>query len=139
MSHLRGIAYVSTAQRRLNTAELEALLAGARRLNLDSGVTGVLLYSDGNFMQYFEGNADAMQVTWDRIRGSRGHSGIIELLDETVAERNFGDWQMGFAQPTRSVLLSMSTAAWERSAAQPTQGTASGLGVLKTFWRNAQR
>ena len=52
---LRAIAYVSSATRLLSVAELETLLVTARDLNLQSSVTGVLLYGSGIFMPFFEG------------------------------------------------------------------------------------
>ena len=71
MPDLQTIAYVSTAIRLLSVAELETLLVTARDLNLQNSVTGVLLYSGGNFMQCFEGRQPAVHETYERIRSSR--------------------------------------------------------------------
>ena len=140
MSDLQAVVYVSTATQLMGVSRLESLLIESRDLNLESGVTGVLLYSDGVFMQYFEGTEAAVQVTYERIQGSRRHKGIVELLNEPVARRSFPDWQMGFAQPARSELLAMSTARWRHmvNEVQDPSATSQGLMLLHSFWENAR-
>jgi len=125
----------------MTVPQLESLLVEARDLNLESGVTGVLLYSDGTFMQYFEGSVESVRITYDRIRDSRRHKDIIEILNEPIAERNFPDWQMGFAQPVQSDLLAISTARWHRMAGETPISTAisPGLALLQRFWQSERR
>lgn len=140
-SDLRAIVYVSTATRLLSLAQLETLLFEARDLNSQNSVTGVLLYSDGDFMQCVEGPQQAVEETYERIRSSRKHSNIIELLDEKIDVRGFPDWQMGFSRATRSEWLTLSNARWERltidSLGSPT--TSSGSALLQNFWKHAQK
>ena len=114
MRKFRSIVYVSTALMPMEAAPLEELLVEARALNHESAVTGVLLCNDGNFMQYFEGSSDAVKATWDRIRLSRRHTGVIQLLDESIGRRCFGGWLMGFGRATDSDLLTLSSAEWGR-------------------------
>jgi hypothetical protein len=138
---LRSIVYVSSAVQPFGTAELEALLVDARDLNLQNGITGVLLYSDGGFMQCFEGTDDAMAGTYRRILDSKRHTQITELLNEPVAQRSFSAWQMGLAHATTSDLLRLSTASWrlvDASQADPA-GAAPGLALLKIFWSLARQ
>src|SRR5688500_16501644 len=141
MSDLRAIVYVSSATQLMSVPQLESLLVVARGLNLESAVTGVLLYSDGNFMQYFEGSEESVRVTYERIRASRRHKDIIEILNERVAQRNFPDWQMGFAQPTQSELRALSTAGWRSMAGEApgSSDTSPGLALLQDFWKRARR
>lgn len=141
MSDLRAIAYVSSATYLMAVPQLESLLVVARNLNLESSVTGVLLYSDGNFMQYFEGSEGAVSITYERIRSSRRHKGIIALMNERIVERSFPDWHMGFAQPTQSELLSLSTARWQSMAGEApgSLATSPGLALLRGFWKDARR
>ena len=124
----------------MSVPQLESLLLVARGLNLEDAVTGVLLYSDGNFMQYFEGSEESVRVTYERIRASRQHKDIIEILSERVAQRSFPDWQMGFAQPTQSELLALSTARWQSMAVEAPGSSAisPGLALLQDFWKRAR-
>jgi hypothetical protein len=141
MSSLRSVVYVSAAHRPLTVAELESLLKSAREANLRNGITGVLLYDDGNFMQCLEGPEAAVEETYARIRASRQHHGIFELMNERVAQRSFEDWDMGLARANRSELLALSTANWRARTGESAGATAptSGLGLLLGFWQRARR
>ncbi len=119
----------------MSEAQLEALLLEARRLNLETDVTGVLLYGDGNFMQCFEGTPEAMDVTYDRIKASRTHTGIIEMIDEEVDARSFQDWRMGFTRITKSEMLSIASAQWEHHVGDASPADSYGMALLKQFWR----
>lgn len=136
MSKFRSIVYVSTALMPMEAAPLEELLVQARALNHACAVTGVLLSNDGNFMQYFEGSHNAVQATWDRIRLSRRHTGIIQLLDESIGRRCFGEWLMGFGRATDSDLLTLSTADWGRTSKMKSSESSAGLELLKDFWQS---
>lgn len=140
-SDLHTVVYVSSAAYEFATKELEELLTEARALNRESGVTGVLLYSDGNFMQLFEGERTAVDDTYGRIRSSRRHTGIIQLLDEKIGRRSFPEWQMGFARPTTSQMLELSTARWSRmrTKASYLSPKPEGLNFLEHFWKLSQQ
>ena len=93
--------------------------------------------SDGIFMQYFEGELDPMQLTYERIRKSRKHTRIVELMNEPIDVREFPDWQMALSQPSQSELLAISTAKWVvQGARSEARGRGSvGLTLLRDFWR----
>lgn len=90
------LVYVSTAVAPFSKAELLALLARSRENNAASGITGMLLYKDGNFMQVLEGEEDAVLATHARIGRDPRHRGLMTLLQEPIAERRFSEWSMGF-------------------------------------------
>ncbi len=56
------LVYVSSATRPFSGEDLRALLETCRKDNAELGVTGMLLYKDGNFMQVLEGDEDAVRV-----------------------------------------------------------------------------
>lgn len=140
MTALRSIVYVSTASRPMDSDELEKLLVEARRLDRQNGITGVLLHSEGNFMQCFEGPEEAVQSTYRRILASSRHKALIELMNDPILHRTFSAWEMGSATPTGSELISLSTAQWHLMNDQPSFSAASppGLKLLKIFWRKRQ-
>jgi hypothetical protein len=141
MSDLRSIVYASTATAPLSVPQLEALLAGARARNHARGITGVLLYSDGNFMQCLEGPDDQVREIYRLIRSSRLHHGLIELLDTPIAERSFADWQMGLAIANPSEMLELSTAQWQAAEdrASASGQRSRGLVLLRSFWDRVRR
>ena len=90
------LVYVSSAKVPFDTPALLDLLAVARRNNPRSGITGQLLYKDGNFMQLIEGEEVAVRALFARIERDPRHGGVIVLLDHVVPEREFSDWSMAF-------------------------------------------
>ena len=93
---LSSLCYLSTAARRMSDAELEDILRDARLKNDAAGITGTLLYCDGNFMQYVEGPTEAIEGLWRRLGHDPRHHGIIELFRQPLSERIFGGWSMAF-------------------------------------------
>lgn len=95
-SILDSIIYVSSAVRLLSFDEIGHLLKRARERNKEYGITGVLLYDGGNFMQYLEGPENNLDVIYKIIQEDELHTGIILLSREAIEKRQFGDWSMGF-------------------------------------------
>ena len=96
MADLYSLVYVSTATRLLSVDDIDRLLAKARQRNVDQDVTGVLLYSDGNFMQCLEGPAARLASAYETIKSDSLHFGIIDLVREPIKSREFSEWSMAF-------------------------------------------
>jgi len=96
MNDLQALVYVSTASHHLSEAEISHLLDRARERNAKEQVTGVLLYSHGNFMQYLEGPRAGVARVYEHIVADGLHHGIIELVREPIPTREFADWTMAF-------------------------------------------
>lgn len=90
------LMYVSTAREWMSGQGLLDILQVAREKNARLGVTGMLLYKDGNFMQLLEGEASVVQALYDTIARDERHCDPIVMLADTVDERLFADWSMGF-------------------------------------------
>lgn len=80
----------------MTNEELEDILRESRENNSQQGLTGMLLYYDGAFMQLLEGPEQAVRQMYARISQDPRHRRIISLLEEYVPERSFPDWSMGF-------------------------------------------
>jgi FAD-dependent sensor of blue light len=91
-----SLVYVSSATQLFSEEDLKALLHQSRGKNARLGLTGLLLYKDGNFMQVLEGAEDAVLGTYAIIQGDPRHHGILELTRQQIQEREFGTWSMGF-------------------------------------------
>jgi hypothetical protein len=96
MTDLSALVYVSKSTRPLSEDELNHLLERARTRNCQEGVTGVLLYSHGNFIQYLEGTPAAIERVYAVIKADPQHHGIIELMHEPIQSREFSHWSMAF-------------------------------------------
>ena len=88
--------YVSSATALLSEHELLDLLTTSRRNNRRLGITGMLLYKDGNFMQALEGPREAVERLEETIARDRRHHGMLTLLSGTADRRQFPEWAMGF-------------------------------------------
>jgi hypothetical protein len=93
---MRYVVYVSAATRPMSEGELVSLLEVSRDRNKADGLTGMLLYKDGSFMQALEGEEAPLERTCDRIVRDPRHGGLVFLRKGEVAERSFAGWAMGF-------------------------------------------
>ncbi|PPD35743.1 MAG: hypothetical protein CTY19_01480 [Methylomonas sp.] len=90
------LVYVSSATTPFSNAELLELLTKSRIKNSKLGITGMLLYKDGNFMQLLEGEDNTVRQLFETISHDPRHHNSIVLIDEPAETAYFGDWSMGF-------------------------------------------
>ena len=95
-NQLIHLAYVSTQTRDMCAADLLELLQEARQRNESRGITGLLLHKNESFFQVLEGSRADVLATFERISKDARHEGVEVLFDESLEEREFKDWRMGF-------------------------------------------
>lgn len=93
---LCSLAYVSLAVKEMPDDDLKLLLKYARQKNERLGITGMLLYRDGFFMQALEGDEESVDGLFERIRRDTRHRDVLLVYKEPVKARSFPDWTMGF-------------------------------------------
>lgn len=93
---LYRLMYVSTSSSFLTDAEVDALLAQSRRNNEAAGISGLLIYVEGHFLQYIEGRPGDIAALTERIEADPRHHGILRLLEGPSRNRAFPDWSMGY-------------------------------------------
>ena len=93
---LLRIVYVSTSVPPFTEDGLVDLLSRARQRNQGLGITGMLLYKDGNWLQVLEGPDRAVNEIFGRIRRDPRHQDVTPVVEEPIAERQFDHWSMGF-------------------------------------------
>ncbi|GAA4267575.1 BLUF domain-containing protein [Frondihabitans peucedani] len=91
-----SIIYSSVATTPFDDQSLADLLTLSRTNNSSDGVTGMLLYRDGHFLQVLEGDYDAVRAKMAVIAADDRHSDVTTLLEEVVSERRFPEWTMGY-------------------------------------------
>lgn len=77
-----SITYFSTATTPLDADELSELLERTRSRNASVGLTGLLLYADGSFVQTLEGPDAVVEETFARISGDPRHRSVSVALHE---------------------------------------------------------
>jgi hypothetical protein len=104
---LYSLVYVSSAVSLFSAAELIALLDQSRANNTRLGVSGMLLYKDGNTMQLLEGDREVVLGLYERIARDPRHRGLLRLVEANIETRLFADWSMAFrdlnAPETRAI------------------------------------
>jgi hypothetical protein len=91
-----SLTYLSTATERFSDAELRDLLEDSRNRNHAVGLTGMLLYVGGHFIQTLEGPDGVVDATYERIARDSRHRDVFTALREETESRTFPDWSMGF-------------------------------------------
>lgn len=90
------LLYTSNASTAFDDDALDALLTSSRRANAEQGITGMLLYRGGRFVQVLEGERELVLALLDRIRADERHADVRVLIDEPLQRRLFADWSMGY-------------------------------------------
>jgi len=91
-----------------NPETIDAILHECRSRNPNSGVTGVLCYGGGIFLQVIEGGRMAISQLYSHIQRDARHKDVVLLHYEEITERRFAGWTMGEVNMTRinaSILL----------------------------------
>jgi hypothetical protein len=85
------------ASRALDTRPdaIEAILAQSRQYNPTCGITGILCYGGGIFLQAIEGGRTAVSELYGHIQRDPRHKDVVLLHYEEISERRFGGWTMG--------------------------------------------
>ena len=91
------MVYESTAVRRLVDAELEDLLKQARLKNFIHGITGILIYGDGKFIQALEGPKSEIEALLRTIRRDALHRDVTTLVEMENDYRDFPGWAMAYS------------------------------------------
>lgn len=91
-----NLIYMSSAVNLFTDDDLTELLRISRQNNKRSGITGMLLYNDGNFLQVLEGPPEAVRALYDRICRDPRHHNIIKLYEKPIDKPEFGQWEMAF-------------------------------------------
>ena len=69
---MRQLLYVSSTPRNITPATLDRILAASRANNALLGITGLLIYIDGGFLQILEGEERVVRELYMRISTDRG-------------------------------------------------------------------
>ena len=91
-----AISYVSTASQNLQKQDIDEILRNAEDYNNKEGITGLLLYSEGNFFQIIEGNKNKVRILYDNIQKDDRHKDIIRLFEKPIENESFDGYKSDF-------------------------------------------
>lgn len=94
---LRCISYVSRARVDTNASMIDGLVKHAQQKNTQLGVTGLLCFKRGWFLQYIEGPDASAQALMAEIDADARHEVIRSTDQFPIASRRFSTWSMRLA------------------------------------------
>jgi hypothetical protein len=89
------LMYASRAVPAVDQEELMAIVRKSKANNGPLGVTGVLCFSEGIFLQVLEGGRSAVNRLYNRIVTDSRHTQVELLSYQEIGERRFAGWSMG--------------------------------------------
>ena len=93
---IHRLVYLSTAVGVLRADELDRIWLRARAANAAAGVTGLMLFHQGVFLQVIEGPAAGVASLMERIRRDRRHANLTILESGPVSARAFANSPMTY-------------------------------------------
>jgi hypothetical protein len=96
------VLYHSCTRAAPSDDQLQELLRQSRAYNAQHGITGLLLYSDGHYVQVLEGPQSAVQALYARIQQDPRHEQVVTVSAGPGPQRQFAEWSMGFGRVVQS-------------------------------------
>ncbi|MFO6446665.1 BLUF domain-containing protein [Erythrobacter sp. NE805] len=93
---MRRIIYTSRAAPGCDRAELIRLLYHARLSNEARGLSGVLLHSQGRFLQILEGRTWKLLSSFEKIRQDQRHRDVTVVWERSIAAPTFPGWPIRY-------------------------------------------
>ena len=90
------MVYISAETVEFDEPALRELLAIARRNNHAVGVSGMLLYHKGSFIQVLEGEQATVEQLFEKIERDDRHNNTTVIFRGRADERTFDEWAMGY-------------------------------------------
>jgi hypothetical protein len=90
------IVYVSIATQKITEDDLKSILQAGRAHNQLAGITGILLYRDGFFIQAIEGEEEQVDTLFARLLEDPRHTNQLIIYKEPIDKRCFSEHTMGF-------------------------------------------
>ncbi|RMB01445.1 BLUF domain-containing protein [Eilatimonas milleporae] len=91
-----SLIYMSAADETLTEEDLSAIWRVSKQKNHAVGITGLLLYGRGVFLQVLEGPEEDITQLVKRIETDPRHCDITILGQQDISRRSFGDWAMAY-------------------------------------------
>jgi hypothetical protein len=95
------LMYASRAVPSVDQDTLLAILKKSKANNAPAGITGVLCFSGGIFLQVLEGGRLAVSALYNRIAADPRHQDVMLLAYDEIGERRFAGWSMGQVNVSR--------------------------------------
>tara|TARA_R110000868_G_scaffold404071_2_gene681910 strand:+ start:600 stop:1004 length:405 start_codon:yes stop_codon:yes gene_type:complete len=93
---LRTICYISDSRLNNSLNAFDSLTLKAKKNNATNNITGLLVYKNNNFLQVLEGKHETVDAVFNKISLDNRHHNIFKIIDTTIEQRFFGEYNFGF-------------------------------------------
>ncbi|RYE31923.1 MAG: BLUF domain-containing protein [Sphingobacteriaceae bacterium] len=100
------LIYSSYAQVEFSHPDLKRLLTKSREKNKRLAVSGMLLFLEGKFIQFLEGEEADVKSLYNTIYKDNRHKSVVVLKEGFTENRLFTDWSMAFSTVTPEEIAS---------------------------------
>lgn len=91
-----AICYVSNVSIDIDENEVDNILHYSQEKNKEKNITGVLLYSDGNFFQILEGEETKIKNLFSTIKEDSRHKGILTIFKKKIMKFTYDGYVSDF-------------------------------------------
>ncbi len=91
-----AISYVSTAKKDISDKEIEELLNISEEYNNREDITGILLFSEGNFFQVIEGEEKKVKSLYENIQKDKRHHNLIKIFEKPIHKASYDGYKSDF-------------------------------------------
>ena len=137
------LVYVSDETNQLDISDIKEIEQVSQKNNQKAGVTGILMYKFGRFMQFLEGSENEVRRIFSLIQKDPRHTNIEVLTEGFIPKRQFSDWHMKYT-PLSEIQKNSGIVFWklfnlEASADEIIESAKQTLFMLLSFKNNRLR
>lgn len=98
------LCYISSQKSILREKDLIELLSESRKKYKENNITGLLLYFEGHFVEFLEGDKDTVQSIFKKTTSDKRHKSVFKITESITDQRKFTNWSMSFPSLNKSKL-----------------------------------
>ena len=80
------------AVKQFSSEEIKDIVQELSARNISHGITGVLIYNNGEFYQILEGEKDTICNLMDSIKEDERHGSVHTIWEGEIPERGYKNW-----------------------------------------------
>ena len=100
---LYTIVYVSIATQEMSAEDLKKIFKAGRANNEKAGITGMLLYRDGFFLQVIEGEEAQVDALYKKVIEDSRHTNHLLIYKRPIEKRAFSEHLLSASDVDASV------------------------------------
>lgn len=101
---MKQLIYVSKPSNEVDPQMVNNILEVSHQMNVDNGISGMLVCDGEHFLQCLEGGEDAVNHLYSNICNDKRHFDIklIGVID--INQKDFEEWDMGYISNKKDII-----------------------------------